>query len=262
MKKNLSIVGILLLSLSLSAFGYLKWSNFPTKDLSLVEAENIAFGPYEYKPNREFIYSLGNRFATSTTPSQIKNAKTILDLIPKGASLGLSQFENVIVDTLRNNNETGIWGINEELSKAQKKLLNATSYSSNFYFESDCKKMNSESGALSHYDLVYFITVVPEKQAQYVRGNEALIDFLKKGSAKEVENVEWKRLWPGRIGFTVSKKGVITNVITISACGQKGIDYKMLELVKNIPGQWEPAKDDKGNKVAQEFVFFYGLDGC
>ncbi len=40
------------------------------------------------------------------------------------------------------------------------------------------------------------------------------------------------------------------------------LGLKMENLMNNLPGTWMPAKNEKGEKVAQELVFFYGIEGC
>jgi len=36
----------------------------------------------------------------------------------------------------------------------------------------------------------------------------------------------------------------------------------MMELIKNTPGNWNPAENSKGEKVIQKLVFSFGIMGC
>ena len=69
-------------------------------------------------------------------------------------------------------------------------------------------------------------------------------------------------LQPGKIRFTVGKDGSISNVSLISSSDYPSIDARMLELLLNIPGEWEVAENSKGEKVDQTLTFFYGKMGC
>jgi hypothetical protein len=106
------------------------------------------------------------------------------------------------------------------------------------------------------------LTVVPEKEAHYVLGKDALIDHLKRESSAAVASVQKNRILSGRIYFTIGATGMIEKVETIDSCGYPVIDARMYQLIKALPGAWEAAENSSGETVAQEFVFTYGNEGC
>jgi hypothetical protein len=268
MKKSFTLVVSLLMLLSIAAFGYVKLSDTDSKPkvqcVEVSEETDLSkqvIGPFQAK---EFIYRVGDRFNTTVTKSQVASANSILDFLPYDAPdiERLSAFAYNKLDTLPNKNETAIFNDSEKLSSRQKAMLNNMVVSSNFYFESNCKFANSESGMLEDYQLVYYITVVPDQPAEYSLGLDSLYSLMRMANEKYMSRIDWERLWPGRVSFCINKKGEITRVVTEMASGQKDIDANMVELIKNMPGTWTPAKDADGKPVKQEFNLFYGMEGC
>jgi len=265
MKKNLLFMLLAIVAIAFTAFGIINTKNETEQFSGCYSADNPLPempGPFTYRTEPEFVFRIGNRFSTTITPKQVKAANTILDLLPAKATENLLQHKLVKLDSLPNNNNTAIISDSEKLNPRQKSLLNAMSVSTNFYFESFCKINNTESGELNDYELVYYISVVPETPAKYNEGLTTLNNYFRQNTLDLMPLVNWERLWPGKVAFTVTKKGKIARVVTESACAQKDIDIKLIELVKNMPGHWTPAKNEKGEPVKQEFILFYGAEGC
>ena len=67
-----------------------------------------------------------------------------------------------------------------------------------------------------------------------------------------------------KLSFIVTKEGTITQVKhDAMTTGYTSIDQKLMELIKNIPGEWTPAENANGEKMDYEFVFTFGpRDGC
>ena len=52
-----------------------------------------------------------------------------------------------------------------------------------------------------------------------------------------------------------------TNLNAI-ALGYPSVDDELIKIITNMPKKWESAANSKGEKVNQEFVFFFGTPGC
>ncbi|MGB0429637.1 MAG: energy transducer TonB [Bacteroidia bacterium] len=265
MKKTVVFIATALMLFGLTAFGFVEImgdSQVSEKICKEHYSEALQLGPY---PDREFVYRVANRFNTTLTLDQVASAKTVLDFMPKDdPNLAfLSAHKIVKLDTLpNNNNKTAIINDSEKLNSRQKTMLNDMTVSSSFYFESYCKINRSESGYAEDYHLVYHLSVVPQTQAQYSLGLDSLYSYLSLKNLKYMPLIDWERLWPGKVAFSINKKGEVTRVVTEMASGQKNIDANMVDHIKNMPGTWTPAKNKNGQPVKQEFVLFYGLEGC
>lgn len=107
-----------------------------------------------------------------------------------------------------------------------------------------------------------YLTNIPEKQAAYEGGMDALKEYLKENSKKSRAHQKMDELQPFRLLFTVTKKGTIENVRLEGTSGYIAIDNTMMFLITNAPGKWEAAENSKGEKMDQEMVVSFGLTGC
>ena len=108
----------------------------------------------------------------------------------------------------------------------------------------------------------YYMTVIPEQQATYKAGNKTFIDFLKTNCQPTIAKVQRGNLKSGKISFTVTKTGTISNINIESTCGYPSVDEKMMDLMNELPDVWNGATNGKGEKVIQTLFFSYGQTGC
>ncbi len=146
-----------------------------------------------------------------------------------------------------------------------KKVLEVANFVSypdypDFFYRVDT--MNKETERLGYSDSTPYLMIAPEKQAAYVNGMDALIDYLKESNKKNTVIVRRSELKPGKLYFTVNKEGTISNVELISTSGYPYIDKVLTELITNAPGEWEPAENSKGERVDQKLILFFGIVGC
>jgi len=242
MKKSIIIFCAALTTISLTAFGYINWSDNKQADLDLV-------------------YNVDSRFMTTITKEDLHKATSVLDIVPKKAEAWWKvSFQTVTVAVLQDGDEILEIGDSKELNAAQIMLLQSTDYSTNFYIKARGKNKHPETGKIEDY--VYYLTIIPEKEAEYTSGHDALIAYLKENSKEKTAIIKEDKLQPGKVQFTVTKKGTIANVKLISTSGYISVDEALIKIITNMPEKWEPAENSKGEKVDQEFVFFFGTAGC
>ena len=267
MKKTILIFCAALTTLCLSAFGYKHWSNTVTNQEAttcskIVVLDNDLFNVFNTQANADFFYAIGSRFGASITKENLHKAKSVIDIIPKEAGWSKYPIQTVKVTILHDGTETSETGDNLALNKAQAQLLRSTDYSDNFCITASRKGKHKDAGDREYYDLAYYLTVTPEKEAEYTGGEDALIDYLKENSKGETAIVKQDQLKSGKVSFTVTKDGAIANVKLSSTSGYSTIDKAMVNLITTLPGTWNPATNQKGEKVDQEFVFSFGQAGC
>lgn len=242
MKKSILIFCSVLTAFSFMAFGYMNWSHNAKADLDLV-------------------YNVDSRFMATITKEDLHKATSVLDIVPKEAKGWWEvSFTTVKVAVLHDDDEISVIGDQKELSAAQIKLLQSTDYSTNFYIKARSKTIHPETGKIEDY--VYYLTVIPENEAEYINGHDALIEYLKVSSNDKTAIIKEDKLKPGKVSFTVTKTGTIENVKLNSTSGYPSVDETLIEVVSNMTEKWNPATNSKGEKVDQELVFFFGLQGC
>jgi hypothetical protein len=256
MKKKIFIYPLLGFALSLSAFQYFNADAQKPKCESLSDTEKFAV------TNPEFYYGVGTRFLKTVTRQELRQAKAIPDLFTSDEISGIHAFRNVKIQHLTEGAKQTALGDDGQFSADQLNLFKQADYFTDFSLESDAKKTVSLYGETVPYDFVYYITIVPEAQAKYLKGNVALLDYLKTNSQAETANTNKYKLQAGKIRFTVNVQGNVEKVTLESTSGYAEVDAKMLMLIKNLPGTWEAATNAKGEKMNQELIFSFGTMGC
>ncbi len=151
----------------------------------------------------------------------------------------------------------------EEFTAEQLALVADAEYSDHLRFSARFNSTKVSTGEVEEYVLVsQSVCLVPEVQADYKGGLDALASYLKMASKDHVKEVTRDQVGRGRIFFTVSAKGTITNVKLIETSNYPNVDQAMIKIVQDIPKKWKPAQDETGKKVDQEFVFTFGQAGC
>lgn len=260
MKKSIILFCGLISVLVLVAFGLISWNSSndgPNKlEATLKNEERIL---------SDFIYDVGTRFSP-IKKKNIDNATSIdaffnSEQIKSMASLQLVSIVLIINDEQSDIREIGNSG---KFNAEQLELLKKSDYTTNFLVRVDYQEINKATGQLEYSYATPHHTVVPEHQAIYARGKDALIEYLEENSkAARIESqINSEKLMPAKLFFTVTKDGLIENVRLDRSSNYPIVDKAMIELMTNAPGTWIPAKNTNGENVDQELVVSFGLMGC
>ena len=271
MKKSLLIFCTILISFSLTAFAYINWNNTKTDQerASLTRTsgfENYLVTADNTKGDLDLFYRVRNRWSTMTK-EDLSNASSIHDILSTEATKNRVSFKNVTVSVLHNDKdvrdiEKRAMGQSEVLNAAQINLLHSIDYSTNIRITALSRIKNAQYDALEYDSLVHYMTIIPEKEAEFAGGFDALIEYLKENSKEKSAIIKRDQLQPGKVFFTVTKKGTIANVKLNSTSGYPSVDKELIKIIADMPQNWNPAENSKGKKVDQEFVFFFGSEGC
>jgi len=268
MKKNILFICITLITLSLTAYGFINWNDSKTDQLAISADENIAAKtkvPDKVK-NRvftDFIYDVGPRFG-AIKKREVDKAISIATFFDKKQLQSMVSLKSVNIILIKGDKrtDTKTTGYSEKLTIAQLKLLQSFNYSTNFLIRAEYQQINKETDELEDSYSTPHLTIVPEKEANYLKGKYALKKFLKENSEIARTYVDPEKLKPAKLYFTVTKKGTIENINLDRSSGYPLVDEKMIELINNTPEKWKPAENYKGEKVVQELVVSFGLMGC
>ena len=211
----------------------------------------------------DFNYSIGPRFQPITKVELVK-MKSVTDFNTKKENKQIESFESTALIVIADERQTEIrqYGDTETLNTEQLELLNSLEVSSHFLMRTEFMKRNTETGELefAHYGPHY--TIVPEKQAKYDRGSDALLAYISRENKENTANLNEDQLQFAMLHFTVSKTGTLTNMFLDRSSGNVTIDKAMLSLIQSAPGKWIPAENEKGKNVDQELVITFGVGGC
>jgi hypothetical protein len=211
----------------------------------------------------EFVYEVGSRFSNGVLKDVTDKAMSVADIIPIKDSEMIASYDKIHVTAFAETRKDWITekSDNEIFTNSQIQILRSLNYGTSFSITGSIRKMDGDGGTFQD-TMIYYMTAIPAKLASYAAGGEKLIKYLKKNSKNEIAGVTNDQLDPGKISFVVSKIGTIEDVKLTYSCGYQSIDEKMIELIQEIPGNWNVATNSKGKKVDQELTFFFGQIGC
>ena len=286
MKKSIIIFLATIITLSLTAFGFIDWNDSEAGQLGASAGESIAtdalvvanttmstYSGFIYdlrvedKAKKEaysdFIYDVGTRFGP-IKKEELDRARSINDFFDKEHIQTIVSLKSVSIIVIEGDKQTEVreTGYSDILTDGQLKLLQSAGYSTNISIRVEYLEKNYATGQLEENYASPYLTIVPETQAQYVSGRAALIEYLKENSKEVRAHAQTDKLQPAKLYFTVTKNGTIGNVHLDRTSNYPEIDNKMIELITNAPKAWKPAKNSKGEKVDQELVVSFGLMGC
>lgn len=260
MKKSTLIIGAFLAIISLTAFTLININTVTTEPVKSNSSNKALCGG---EPELDLFYGVSSKFMNTITKQDLLTAKTIDDLIPNHIDEEeVRVYHEVKVAKLYNDEEEVRIGKDEILTKKQLAILKTLDYSDNFYIRADYTIKNKDKGCSKLNYFHYYMTIKPEQEASYVHGTDGLIDYLKASTKEATKVMTQDGVRPGKVDFTVSKSGGITNVRLNSTSGYPSVDEVLLQAVKNMSGSWTPATNNKGKNVDQEFMFSFGKGGC
>jgi hypothetical protein len=261
-QRNLIFIAILF-SISLTVIGYMTWKDVALNNWTIISSAEpkIVVNP---SIGFDFVYNVDSRFGSSITKEELDKAQSILDIVTTKDDESIVSYYNIEVWTFQEKIERQVKEVNknEMLTQRQIQLLQSLQYGSSFIIVGNVDRMKGNDGKLVMDTLISYMTVLPEKPAAYIDGDEALITYLKENSKKVITIAKEDKLNPGKISFKVTEDGTVDQVELTYSSSYTAIDKKMIEVIKEIPGSWEIARNAKGEKVDQELVFFFGQIGC
>lgn len=269
MKRNMIMNCSILLSLSLATFGCSSINDSATGQVETSSTKIATFSQQVVAENEDriipkFAYDVDSRFMATLTKEDLHKARSVEDLFPRQQAEAIASYYSVwitVLDDYRETDQTAA-GVSEVLNPEMIKLLQAVDYSTNILVKANYRVQNEKTGEWRDFYSTPHITIVPEKQAEYLPGKEALIEYLKVNSLYQTTLVQKDRLKSGKLYFTVTREGTISDVKLASTSGYFTIDQTMMGLITHAPGKWEAAENANGEKVDQDLVFSFGTIGC
>ena len=265
MKKGILIFSAVLITLSLLVFGSLNNTDYKaSKDIVIAE-KTKATKKMDTRIFTDFIYDVGTRF-NPIKKADLDTLRSFDEIIGQEHTQRIIAYKSVTVILLKGDEKSNIReaGTTAVFNAKQLKLLQTFDYATNLMIWADYQEKNAETGIIEDTSWTPYLTIVPEKQATYAYGKEALMSFLKeKGKAAVAKaNVDAKKLKPARLYFTVTKNGTVEKVKLDSSSNYPEIDDFIIELIQNTSNTWIPAENTNGEKVDQELIMYFGKMGC
>lgn len=268
MKKSILIIGAVILSGGLLALNYFQEDAAATEQSSSLKTSSIKFndrlaGQMGIMNKVPFALDMGPRFRP-ITKSRLDTVLSFeeflspeeLEMIVEVKQLELIIFEDEKFSDIRLQTK------GMRFSEEQLKLMRKMAYSTNFTLRADYVK---EGPIMGHRIIDYIapcLSLVPEKQAEYLPGNGAFYEYVREGAGKVFDKTQGERLGAANLYFTVYPNGEIGELELKSSSNHPELDQKIIHLMEELPGEWEAAENAEGEKVAQQMVLSFGTFGC
>lgn len=221
---------------------------------------------------QDYNFVVRGKYLRPVKKEKLNEARYISDLIPGYPTNWIIQYVSVEILATCNGNTVKAESTNNTLSTIQKSILNSADLASDIVIKVVYKYKNAATDIIENYRMNTMVTVVPETEAQYIGGYQALKKYLQEnGINKIIEPDRIEKLLTGNlflppakpavVFFTVNEQGEIVNAKISNTSGNAKTDKILLEAINKMP-TWKPAENEKGKKVKQEFKFTVGKGGC
>jgi len=250
MHRKKILFGLLFLALCFTVYGFVN-QNITVKD-----------EPTEIGAEAKFFVLARN--GKSVSPSTLKNATSIADLIEHYPSSWITNYDSVVVHTTSNGRQYNATGKDANLTARQMQLLSTADMFTDVVVSVRHKTTNSITKELEDGNMSLKIYVRPEVEAVYPGGIMGLQDFLRENSKDEIAKLEAKTGFLAIVYFTINEKGRPEAIEVSEVEEYKGVERVIRQVIQEMP-QWAPAKDENGNAVKQKFEFVFGFGnegGC
>jgi len=211
----------------------------------------------------ELNFRLGSQFNT-IKKWELDMVRDFADLIGQEHANRILEYKTLNVILLENGEQTKkkLLGNSGSFTAEQLDFLQSLDYSSNVLVWAEYLGKNKETGKIEETHWTPYLSVVPEYQATYQAGEDALLTHLNGIDQRYVEILTGEEVKPGKISFTITNEGTLDNVRVMNSCGFPELDKKMIDRIKELPGKWQPATNVRGDEVAQTLILSYGNMGC
>ena len=208
----------------------------------------------KYEVNRIYPY-------ISITKAELKDAHTLTDINKNYKSSWVKEYLSVEVSTIHQGKLRKSVSKSEILNQEQKDNINMADADTDISVKIQYLPNNTlETKEIK--EINFSFNPIPEKEATYFGGEEALKTYLKENAINKIPNSSFKNYDLAAIKFTINEAGQVINVHVFESSKDEKIDELLLETIRKMP-TWKPAAYENGTKVKQEFVLTIGnMESC
>lgn len=210
--------------------------------------------------SRDLRFEVSGKY-TPVTKEKLTGAQSLDDIILYYPTNWITDYISVEISATCKGKFMKARGENNILSTLQKNIVNTIDLGSDLFIIVEYNNLNSITNTVKKSSMNVSMTVVPEKEAEFVTGKYELMNYLKKNACDKISNTVLRDFQQAIVFFTVNEEGEITDVKIPLSSGDMGTDKLLLDAINNMP-KWNSAENGKGIKVRQEFKFSLNKGGC
>jgi hypothetical protein len=199
-------------------------------------------------------------YSRAITEETLKIAKLLEDIVVGYPSSWIKDYRSVEIEVNVDGEKSLFSSPDNVLTEEQKEVLSSLKTTSGIAITVNYNKKNYNDH-IEKRQMNVSMVVVPEVEAEYPDGYNAMIQYLRGNSLENIHSKKFSHLPQPTIAFVVNEHGETESVRIVDTSRDKEIDELLVNLVKKMP-TWIPAKTNGGIPVKQEFVLTIGQDGC
>lgn len=199
-------------------------------------------------------YQVHGKYTRPIHKEKLSNATSLSDMMPHYPAAWIDSYSSVEVSTVNSGIPMSAPGDNEILNEYQKDLLRKADLGSDVVINIIYKSENSATRETMLSILHYDVTVVPEFEAEYMTGSNAMTEYLKVNAIDKISSATIKDFTQAIVSFTVNEDGKIAEAKVSKSSGDAATDKLLLKAIHKMP-KWKPAETADGTKVKQAFEF-------
>jgi TonB family protein len=211
--------------------------------------------------SQDLYYDIHGKYEIPVLKEKLCIANSLADLAkgyPSGWITGYVSTE--LISTRLGKSQTAK-GENDTLNEEQKNLLKAADIGTDVEINVSYLFKNPVNNEVSVKKMHYKVTVVPEKEAEYLGGRPNLDTYLFGSGIQSLPKSCFENQKQSKVTFTIDESGKAINAKVTQSTGEEKVDKKLLKMINEMP-YWRPAENTSGQKVKQDFVFYVGNGGC
>lgn len=276
MKKKTLIIGLAVLACCITAYGFMTSDRIAQKECEAkckaacgdpAEASNDTTGTelaaLFYSPENaelDLVYSIRHRYTKPLTEEQAQNAADLSDLIPHYPSKWIDKYHYTSVSVREGGEYTVAKGKDSKLTEEQREVVKNVKPGQEIKFTVEYVQANEATKEPEDHRMDLSMTIVPMKEASWLSPEE-MATYLKEKSDDVVSSKNVRIEQQTAIDFTINSEGKAESLELKSSSGFEEIDQAFMEIIRDMPA-WDPALDNEGNPIEQDFVLFFGKGGC
>ncbi len=193
---------------------------------------------------------------------QLRQVHTLKDINPGYPASWISEYLEVEIAVVANDDtEQRVAGPNDILSDDQLDLIQSAEVGTDITVDVKYKQKDGMND-LTTKNMNFTYTVVPDKEAKYDGGHDAMVSYLQQSASAQKSLEALKEVELLVVKFTIDETGKTTDILVTQSTEEKDIDNIFIKTLENMP-DWSPASNADGTKVAQTFELNIGnMIGC
>jgi TonB family protein len=199
-------------------------------------------------------YEVREKHDGSIKIEKLRSAKSMSDIMVSYPVLWITSYVSVELSATCDGKVIKSISKNEVLTEEQKNIVAKADLGSDVIIEMIYTYKNGVTNINETSKMHYVATVVPDVEAEYISGAEALKQYFKEKAVDVISVENPKQVVKALVKFTVNEEGEISEVKIARTSGDESIDKLLVDTINKMP-KWKPATNANGTKVKQGFEF-------